>query len=102
MVYFPWFREAIPKSSILERRYRYHKHPVRPLVGRIGQTAQDTQNCGRLTLEIRLKLLFDRQQVFRRGIDLIGAQLNLEGAPLAVQQLDHGIYLLIFIVLVVI
>lgn len=68
----------------------------------MSHAAQNAQNRWRPAFWVRLNLPFDLQQVLRCGVDLVGPQFDLKGAPLAVRQFDHRVDLLIFVVLIVI
>ena len=68
--------------------------------GGVRHTAQHTEHGGRIALGVFRELLFDLQQVGSSNVDLVGSQFDLEGAPLAVGQLEHSVDLLIIIVLI--
>ena len=92
---------SLKTTLVFQCRQRHDTDAIRPSVGRIGQAAKDDQSRRNLSAVFD-NLIPDAGQVLCRFLNLVCAELDLNAAPAAIRQLNHGVDLVACIVLVMI
>ena len=80
-------------SSVLffECRNRHLKNSVKPSMGSVGHTTQNTQYLRRRSLGVDFRLPISGQQIIVHSVDLVCTQLDCKGTLLSIRQFYDSI-----------